>query len=106
MAGSIAEIFVFCLLNSFKSLRPPSPMFMCTKEKEKENKKKKKKERALRLAPRYITPCLVSFFPTPPILVLLVGRGVTTQVLSNNHNTNSKKKFKNSKPKEIYRFQH
>jgi hypothetical protein len=48
---------------------------------------------------------------SPLIMALLVGRGVTTQAPfsscnTNNNNTNNKKKFKNSKPKEICRFQH
>jgi hypothetical protein len=34
-------------------------------------------------------PHLVSLFPTPPILALLVGKGVTTQAPSNNNNNNN-----------------
>jgi len=62
-------------------------------------KKKKRKERALKPVLGYIIPRLVL---APPILVLLVGKSVTTQAPSNNHNTSnnntsSKKKFKAKK---------
>jgi hypothetical protein len=52
--------------------------------------RKKKRERALKLAPRYITHHLVSFFPTLPILALLVSKGVTAQAT---RELKGKKKF-------------
>jgi hypothetical protein len=39
-------------------------------------------------------------------MALLVGRGVIAQAPSNSRNTIIKEKFKNSKIKEICRFQH
>jgi len=85
--------YYYFLLGSFKNLQPLHPMFLRGREK------KKRKERALKPVLGYIIPRLVL---APPILVLLVGKSVTTQAPSNNHNTSnnntsSKKKFKAKK---------
>jgi len=81
------------------------------KEREKKSEEKKKRKRVLKPALGYVTPCLVSLFPAPLILALLVSEGVTSQAPSSSRNTSSnnisnKKKFNNSKRKEICHFQH
>jgi hypothetical protein len=107
MVGVAANFFVFFYSTASRVF---NHLLLCLYAREREKKmKKKKRERALKLAPRYITPHLVSFFLAPPILALLVGRGVIAQAPSSNRNIISnnisiKKKFKNSKPKEICHF--
>jgi hypothetical protein len=81
MAG---EIFCFFLIRQSLQLPP-----LCAREREKENEKEKKKQERKRES---FETCLVSLFPVPrllgcwfssigfpPILALLVGRGVITQ---------------------------
>jgi hypothetical protein len=113
--GRWCYIFIFIffkkLLGSFKSLQLPPPLSLCMREREKENNKEKKRKRVLKLALGYVILCLVLLFPVPPILALLVGRGVTSQAPSrscntSSNNTSNKKKINNSKRKEICRFHH
>ncbi len=93
----------------FFSIQQLQEFGVFVRERKKKNEKERKKKRALKPIPEYVTPRLVSLFSAPPILALLVGRNVTTQVPSNMRNTNSnntniKKKFKNSKQKKFLTF--
>jgi cytoskeletal protein RodZ len=106
MMGGV--ICCFFLLNRFKSLQPPP---LHAREEKKARVRKKKRKRTLEPVRGYVITHLVSLFLASSILVMLDGRGVTTQAPSNScntssNNTSNKKKFKNSKPKKICRFQH
>jgi hypothetical protein len=95
--------FLFFLFGTFKSLQT---LLLRARERKRKRKSEKERERALEPILGYVTTRLVSLFTVSPILALLVGKGVTTLAPSSNPNTNSKKKFKNSKLKKIYYFQH
>jgi hypothetical protein len=77
--------------DSFKNFQGSS----CERKKERE----KKKSFETRLLQDMSLPHLISLFPTLPIPVLLVGRGVTTQVPSSSSNINNNSSSNNTSKK-------
>jgi hypothetical protein len=88
MVGGKANFFIYFYSATSKVFNHLL-VCLCARKREKESKKEKKRKKVLKPVPGYITPHLVSLFPTPSILALLVGRGVIAQALFNNSNTSS-----------------
>jgi hypothetical protein len=87
VGGAAKKKFLFT-----RQLQKSSIASFAREKKREKRKQERERERVFKPALGYVTTLLVSLFPAPSILALLVGKDVTTQAPSNSRNTTSSKK--------------